>query len=565
MKRAEYLQLETSDDVASVRDRLTFLRGKSVLLIWPEKGSVLTRKLDLVLIQREAIRNAVRIALVTHDPLVIRHAQELNISAFETIHSSERAKWKRGRTRAFTTRVQRPRHEPAPDELMPYASRVRVDEEETRADRIRSIIIRSVILGLLGGVLLAAAFLLIPSATVIVTPAQDFVRAEAIITADPNLQQSVVDVENGIMPAYRYQAQVEDTATIATTGSQALTSTPAVGTVVFINRTDERVPVPAGTLVSTSAGTPIVFRTTAEAAVQAGEGQQAEVPIEAIPESTGEIGNVEAGLINSVIGDLANSLEVRNLTPTFQGESRRVQIVTQTDHDTLIAILRQQIQDRAYRELSPMIAQSQFAILDTLRIAEERSDWMTFSYEVGEVANTVSLTMRAVVEVIAVDEALAQQIAYARLGAEIPRGRLIQTNTVRYERGPVTGIEPNGRVTFTIASSAGVVGQINAAQIQERIASLSPDDAMRYLLSSVDLEEDTMPQITYSPEWLNMLPVLPLRITVRTVTPAPPPSQSTPQATPDTTADLPPESTAEPTAEPTPSAPAEETPEESGA
>jgi|ADGO01.1.fsa_nt_gi hypothetical protein len=85
MSKAEYLQLDTGDDVASVRDRLGFMRGKRVLLIWPEKGSVLTRKLDLVLLQREAMRNNVRLALVTHDPVVIRHANELNISAFETI------------------------------------------------------------------------------------------------------------------------------------------------------------------------------------------------------------------------------------------------------------------------------------------------------------------------------------------------------------------------------------------------------------------------------------------------------------------------------------------------
>ena len=536
MKPAEYLQLETSDDVASVRDRLTFLRGKSVLLIWPEKGSVLTRKLDLVLIQREAVRNAVRIALVTHDPLVIRHANELSISAFETISSSERGKWKRGRSRVFTTRVQRPRSEPQPDDLMPYASRVRAEDEDSDRSRIRTILTRALVLGLLGGVLLAAAFLLVPSATVTLIPAQDFVRVEAQITADPNLQQSVVDVENGVMPAYRYQSEVEDTATITTTGSRQLTSTPAIGTVVFINRTDESIDIRSNTLVSTSAGIPIVFRTSEDATLPAGQDEQVEIPIEAVPESAGEIGNVDIGLINSVIGDLAQSVEVRNLAPTYQGASRTVQLVTQEDRDTLVAILRQQIQDRAYRDLAPMIAESQFAIPDTLRITEERSDWMTFDHEVGDVANTLSLTMRAMVEIIAVDEGLAEQIAYARLGAQVPRGRLIQTQTVRYERGPVTGIEPNGTVTFTITCSADVLGQINIQQIQQRIASSTPDAALQYLISTVDLEEGTVPRIESYPDWLGMLPVLPMRITIRTVedTPSPIP-EVTPEITPEST------------------------------
>jgi hypothetical protein len=517
MKKPEYLQLDTGDDVASVRDRLTFQRGKQILLIWPEKGSVLTRKLDLVLIQREAMRNAIRLALVTHDPIIIRHANELNISAFETISRSERSKWKRGRSRVFTTRFQRPRHEPAPDELMPYASRVQADEEETRGERLRRILLRALVLGLLGGVLLATGFLLVPSATITLTPAQDFVRVEAEITADPSLQQATVDVENGVMPATRVVAQVVDSATIETTGTQPLTTTPAVGTVVFVNRTGSNVTIPANALVSTSAGTPIVFHTTQDAVVPAGDGQQVEVSIEAIPESSGEIGNVDIGLINSVIGDLAGSVEVRNLAPTYGGESRTVRMVRQEDRDTLVAIMRQQIQDRAYRELAPQIAESQFAILDTLRIAEERSDWMTFDYSVGDVTPTLTLTMQAVVDVIAVDEGLAEQIAYARLGAQIARGRMIRPESLVYDRGPVTAIDPSGRVTFTMVSSALVTGQINVGQLQERLASRTPEDALRYLLTSVDLEENTSPQIVVSPDWMTILPILPLRIDIRTL------------------------------------------------
>ncbi len=83
--KAEYVQLETGDDVASVRDRLSFLRGQRVLLIWPEEGTVLTRKLDLVLVQRDAMRRAIRLALVTHDPIVTQPAAEPTISTFQTI------------------------------------------------------------------------------------------------------------------------------------------------------------------------------------------------------------------------------------------------------------------------------------------------------------------------------------------------------------------------------------------------------------------------------------------------------------------------------------------------
>src|SRR5690606_36369972 len=106
--------------------RLSFMRGEHVLLIWPEEGTALTRKLDLVLLQREAMRRAIRMALVTHDATVIEYAQELNISTFETIGASERGRWKRGRAKVFTSRFQRPKDDPEPEDLMDVASRVRV-------------------------------------------------------------------------------------------------------------------------------------------------------------------------------------------------------------------------------------------------------------------------------------------------------------------------------------------------------------------------------------------------------------------------------------------------------
>ncbi len=53
-KKPEYVQLDAEDDVGTVRDRLSFIRGKRVLLIWPEEGTALPRKLDLVLVLRHA-------------------------------------------------------------------------------------------------------------------------------------------------------------------------------------------------------------------------------------------------------------------------------------------------------------------------------------------------------------------------------------------------------------------------------------------------------------------------------------------------------------------------------
>lgn len=509
--RPEFIQLDTSDDVPSVRDRLSFIHGKRVLLIWPEEGTVLTRKLDLVLIQREAMRRAIRLALVTHDPQVIQHARELSISTFETIGASERSRWKRGRAKVFTTRFQRPTAEIEAADLMPIASRVRAEVPES--SHLWKLVGRFIALTLLIVAALALMLALLPGAQVSISLARQQVTAEVLLIADPAVPN--IDFENNIIPATRLSVTIEEKASIPTSGRQDLADVPASGTVVFVNQTDAAVTIPAGTRISTSAGTPIYFRTTAEAVVNAGAGQQAEVPIEALQESAGGIGNVGTGLINTVIGDLSPRLTVRNLNPTTGGISRSLNAVSAEDRARLLAILRQQLQARAYVEMLPRLDQSQFLILETVRIVEERDDWTTFSADTGTVADVLELTMRAVVEAVVINERFGQQITFTQLARQIPHGREIQPETIAYERGPVDAVYQNGQVSFSLRGSGWIQGQINVPALQERLVGLTPAEAEAYLASELDLTDGTTPRIEITPAWFGRMPLLPLRIAIQ--------------------------------------------------
>jgi hypothetical protein len=510
-ERPEFVQLDASDDVASVRDRLSFFHGKRVLIIWPEEGTVLTRKLDLVLIQREAMRRAVQLALVTHDPQIIKHARELNISTFETIGASERSRWKRGRSKVFASRFRRPRDAPEADELMPVASRVRVEEtEETRA---RKRTIRLLALITLVIVALVAVYILLPSAIVTLRPARNVVSVEVSITADPEARD--IDIENALIPATRLQVTIEETSTIPTTGLQDLADIPAEGSVVFINQTGAAVTIPAGTTLSTSTGTPILFRTTQEARLAAGAGQQIEVPIEALQSSAGEVGNVDSGLINAVLGTLAESVTVLNINPTSGGLSRTIAAVDPADTDRLLAAVRQQLQARAYDEMLPLLDETQFLIAETVAIIEERRDWTNFSAQPGDIADTLTLTMRATVQALAINEQLGRQVTFAKLAQQIPRGREIKADTLIYERQTVTSVTQNGQIEFSMTGTGIVEGQLNIGQIQQRLAGRSINDALAYMLTEIPLEPDTMPRITLSPAWLGHLPLLPIRITIQ--------------------------------------------------
>ncbi len=508
-QEVELIQLDAADDVTSVKDRFAYLRGRSVLLIWPEKGTTLNRKLDLVLLQREAKRLAIRFALVTHDPDVTRSATELNISTFETIGSSARGKWLRGRAHTFANREQKPEDEPEAVDLMPMASRVRVENTDTPLTRIVRFFVRLIVLVVLLGLSVVLAYLLVPGATVTLIPAAEAMNVQADIIAD--LDAATLNVEQGIIPAIRLRIEIEERGAIPTTGQQQLGSALATGAVVFINRTNAAIDIPADLILSTGDTTPRFFRTLQSASVSAGVGLQVEVPIESLPDNRGEAGNVPAGAINAIVGTLADALDVRNITPTTGGSSRAVRSVTESDRDSLLATLRQQLQTRAYTEMLPQLDASQFLMIETIRIAEERDDWTIFDYPVGDVTDTLTLTMRAVVEAVAVDERTAQQIAFSRLAADVPRGRSIRV--VTYTRGTATLLN-DGRVAFTMRVEGTVEAQIDTAALRERLAGKSLDEAINYLRENVDIDADTSPQIVVMPDWFGAMPILPLRIGV---------------------------------------------------
>ncbi len=507
-QRIEYIQLAAGDDVPHVRDRLSFIRGKRVLIIWPEQGTALTRKLDLVLIQREARRRAIQLALVTHDPLVTAHAHELNISVFETIGASEKARWKRGRTKVFVQRHHKPEDSPTPQELLPVASRVRVPRARTSA--LRFVLERTLVLLLLLGVLATCSYVVLPSATITLTLATQTLTTDTLLIADPNA--SDIDIEAAVIPMTRLRATVQSSGTVATSGITRTADTIAIGIVTFTNQTANAVTIPASTTVSTSAGTPILFKTITEVTLPAGIGERVDVGVEAMQSSAGSVGNVGAGLINTVVGPLENVVSVRNLNPTTGGESRTFASVTEQDRDSLLARLRGQLQASAYSEMQTQLSESQLIIIETIRIVEEREDWKAFSHNVGDISDTLSLTMRAVVEANVIDDRFARQIVFAQLSAQKPARYLLDPDSYQYTRGAVQDITPEGRVLFSAQGSVVARAQADLSLLQESLSGKSLSEATALLRQTVPLAAD--PRYQTFPDGMNVLPLLPIRITL---------------------------------------------------
>ena len=269
------VKLDPSDTVASVKLRLSDLRGKRVLLLLSPSGTLFKRKLDLILLQREAYRRAIQLALVSREADIIADARELNISCFDSVKASEKSRWKRGRQKVFLPRQHQPSKPQPPDELRSIASRAL--GRNRQHSRRRIYLERLFVLALLSLVTLAALYVVVPGATVEVSLRAESINAAVTIIADT--AAAGVDPDKGIIPAQIARATVETTATVPTTGLRDLDEVPARGTVSFTNLTDRPLTVPANTILSSSAAAPLLFRTVVDVFLPAGAASDGECAI----------------------------------------------------------------------------------------------------------------------------------------------------------------------------------------------------------------------------------------------------------------------------------------------
>ncbi len=503
------LQLEPYDDHVSVRDRLSFVHADHVLLILPQVP-ILRRKLDLLLIQREAARLGIRLALVTGDSLVIDHADELSISVFPDEQTAAQSRWKRPRDKVFL---------PPRAVVDQYAFADVIRDHRSNAlgglwDRrsMRWLLFGLVMLALVVGFLVAA-----PSATVTLTPASRQVYETVTVLADPALTD--IDVERRQIPASLVSLQPTSRVTVQASGSEAAGASLAQGIVLFTNTSEQPALIPLGTIVSTADIYPVRFETVLETTLTAGPGASVQVPVRALPEHAGAVGNVDPGAISRVEAAFADHVTVTNPNATYGGAVQHRATVTAQDLERLLVLGRQQVLQNARDTLLHQLSSGQFLVPGSILIVEERPDWTIYSALVGDPVESVSLDFRARVQAVVVDERLAQRVAYAALAPYIQPGQEIAQDALRFSRGETLSVEANGRVSFAMVVSGSIAVSIDPDQVRRSIAGLSINAARARLDRELLLDPQRPPQIQVWPGLLGRMPFLPVRIAVRVQSP----------------------------------------------
>jgi len=507
------VELQPQDDLASVQHWLSWLGGGRVALVLPWDMRFLSRGLDFDLLRREAERRQLEVAIVSADPERRQVARGCGFPAFASVEEAQESTVWRNRP---PERVEPPpRHWWDEDiVLQPRPVRPRVPWLDWVKLGIRVGIF---VLALL--VVAGSAYVVVPSGVVTLVPAGREFTTIVPVSVDPDIEMVehspfLEGGAGGTIPARQVGVEVGDYTEVETTGTMNVATGRATGVALFTNLLAQDYIVPADTIVRTSSSSyPIRFRTTADVAVPAGG--QATVPIEALEE---RMGNVGAYRINRVEGVAASAVRVVNPQPTTGAEPNEVRVVTQADYDRVRRQLVLQLLDQAYVEMGDLLEPTEFLLRQSLRI--EAVPKKAYTCFIAEQADTVGLDMRLLVSGLAVDVDNAEAVAYTVLSRRLPPGYVLVD--ARFELGEVAeeDIGP-GRFTFFVTARGYAAAALDTDAAVALVRGQRVDDARERLLAEFPLAEE--PQVTIWPEWpervewLERVPLLPLRISVQVV------------------------------------------------
>jgi hypothetical protein len=525
----EIIRIETDTKPDAIRQQLARLHSGQVAVVLPNGWGELDNFARLRLIQRQARLRDQDLALVTQDLPTRRAAQALGIPVFGNEAAlmgrrwqmkpqlpdvdpkdpgaglPEPPPWRKGsRTGNGVAQVVAPIAHP--NLHRSRQKRIRAEEKYRRPTPFWLRTIGYILSGLvLAGILGAFVYFVLPAATITVVPGQRQIEARASLTADPGVE--IADLEIGLLPARLMERYIDASGSTATTGSGQSATQRARGSVVFTKQTSLTIRIPAGTIVSTSTGDRVDFRTLNDVEVPGPVGTRTTVQVEAL--EPGVRGNVRANTIATVSGALSSQVQVTNPGGTGGGESSLVRVVTQADRDRLYEEVYAGIEAKAYEEIVGELREGEWTPRESIQIFVIDRFFDHFN---DEPAETLTLSLRVLVQAVAVDQAISQQVAMRSLEEAVPARAKLVADSIQFFDASDTVVE-NRRVRFGVVARGNYVIPVDHRELRNSIIGLAPEEASPLLQEQWLLARP--PEFYQDPDWFGTLPRIANRIQVR--------------------------------------------------
>jgi len=492
--KTQLIQLDPSDDVISVRDKMGWSQTSRILLVWPEQGQILTRRLDLLLLQRHSSTLGAQLALVTHSTKVQENAEVLHIPVFTDSRQAQATRWRGRRRKPFNIK----RLNPAPD-----VAELRIKHQPLKTSWQEHAVIRYSLFGLSITALLSLVFFFLPAAKIQLKAERQAqtvrlpVRASAAF-ATVNLA--------GELPASYQRVVVEGRASMPTTGSMLIPGEPAIGAATFTNLTSKAVRVPQGLIISTLDANPMHFFTSKAGLVSPGPGRTLTVPIQAL--TPGEAGNLDPGSLSAIEGELGLSLSVTNMYATHSGSDVRAPAPRAQDRQALLRQLSSTLKASALTDLENSLGEGDLLFTSSLKLGETLEE--TYSPGNGLPGDQLDLTLRLAYQAMVVTADTLEALAIPVMDGSLAEGLVPVPGTLFMTHSGFSEPDEEGAVSWELSIQRTIRVDIITDEAVHLAAGQSVEAAADRLAGNLPLADE--PVVVISPAWWPRLPYLRMRI-----------------------------------------------------
>jgi hypothetical protein len=485
--KVQVINLEPEDDHISAREKLRWTKAPRAVFVWPGRGRVLTRLLDLKLLQRQAERQGTQIGLVTLDPDTIYNAHELGIPVFETLGEIETGHWH-----------VRPR---APSE--PHANR----NPESREELLRNPPARALsrptqpsrtryALFALGFTLpLMMLLSLLPAAHLVVAPEAQQLDENAVfqLTSDDS-----EDPESHLLPIQTFTIRVSGSMRTPTSGRSSQPSIQAKGEIQITNISASTVILAQGTRVLPVDAPGPTFQTDAGAVIPPGDTKS--IGVTAV--QPGPDGNLPGGTIWAIEGPAGLSIEAVSPSPTSGGALSTRSAVSSADRLALTRQLQAQLLEQARSQMEDRLSIHELLIPESVK--PERVLEADFDHESGDAADSVALTTTIDVTGIAYDRELLLVQLSRVVSASLPQGWHLIPGSVEIQMHQFAPRLAGTNAELRVDYQASIYAEPDRDSLIATLR-LKPVDQLERAFSASKIEAELVSS-NITPAWLPFFP-----------------------------------------------------------
>lgn len=500
--KTQIVRLEPHDDFISARDKMGWNQAGRILLVYPEGGQILNRRLDLELLHRRSTTLGAQLSIVTNDPEVKNLARQVGIPVYSSIQKAQKSHWKADRRSGRKKTAQYPSGQPAPDlEEMRKAAHPETSKFLTNPGTRMAFFLIGVL------ALLSIAAVLVPSATIQLLPENKTQEINLDVKADP-----AVEAVNfsGLIPAQRITVIVEGRGSNDSSGNLRVPLEYAQGRVQFTNLTDQSIEIPANIIIRTIDEPAVRFATTRDAELAAGVGEKVIVSVVAL--EPGEAGNLRPNALSAIESDLGASMTATNPYQTWGGKDSILSLATPDNRKQLFKKIEGDLRQTALEELIRTVPTGDIVFSQTITISQV----LIQDYEPEDdlPSEQVSLNLRIEYEAMSASKNDLERLAEYALDTSLPEMYISQPGTLQITSLTQPQVDAQGGAHWKIRAMRQIQSKILPSQAINHSLGLTPEQASQNIKKSLPIRGE--PEIIVSPAWWPRLPVLPFRFDVST-------------------------------------------------